>query len=72
VRIALGSHGELETCIELSRRLKFLRDPDTTALFTLTDSVGRLLGGLHRSLSEKIGRKSRKDPPALRPRPPRP
>jgi four helix bundle protein len=50
VSIAIGSHGELETLIELACRLGFLSVSDKTRAMTLCDSVGRLLSGLHRSL----------------------
>jgi len=54
VSIALGSHAEIETCIELAGRLAFL-SPDESALYEeRTGSVGRLLSGLHRSLEEKL------------------
>ena len=56
VAIALGSHAEVETCIELARRLGFLSVKDRDALEVRTDSVGRLLSGLHRSLEEKAQR----------------
>jgi four helix bundle protein len=54
VSIALGSHGELETCIEIARRLKYLSDDTHAALEKVVDSVGRLLSALHDSLEEKI------------------
>jgi four helix bundle protein len=54
VSIALGSHGEIETCIEISWRLGFLSDEEKNALLALCDSVGRLLHGLHRSLETKL------------------
>jgi four helix bundle protein len=54
--IALGSHGELETCIELAHRLGYLKAKDREALEVRTESVGRLLSGLHRALEEKIAR----------------
>ena len=56
VSIALGSHGELETCVELSSRLGFLSAPDRSPLQEHVDSVGRLLSGLFRSLEEKLER----------------
>jgi four helix bundle protein len=55
VTIALGSHGELETCIELVR-LGFLPPADYTSLEGMLTSVGSLLSGLHRSLEDKIAR----------------
>ncbi len=56
VAISLGSHGELETCIELAFRLGFLTAKQRDALEPRLDSVGRLLSGLHRSLEERIAR----------------
>ena len=56
VGIALGSHGELETCIELAVRLGFLSAADYTPLEPMLTSVGSLLSGLHRSLEDKIAR----------------
>jgi four helix bundle protein len=54
VRIALGSHGELETCLELACRLGFLPSADIKALSARLESIGRLLNGLHRSLERKL------------------
>jgi four helix bundle protein len=54
VSIALGSHGELETLVELATRLGFLLTTDRHGLQERCDSVGRLLSGLFRSLEEKV------------------
>ena len=56
VSIALGSHGELETLIELASRLGYLVPQDRRGLQERCDSVGRLLSGLYRSLDEKLAR----------------
>jgi len=56
VSIALGSHGELETCLELAARLGFLSRDQLGVLEQAVTSVGSLLSGLHRSLEEKIAR----------------
>ena len=53
VSIALGSHGELTTCVELARRLGFLSAKDCEIVVAQSDSVGRLLYGLYRSLERK-------------------
>jgi four helix bundle protein len=53
VSIALGSHGELETCIEIAVRLGFLPAAGVTGVVAQCDSVGRLLYGLHKSLVRK-------------------
>jgi len=50
VSIALGSHGELETCIEIAIRLGFVSSTDVDAVVAQSSSVGRLLYGLHKSL----------------------
>jgi four helix bundle protein len=52
VSIALGSVGELETCIELSVRLGLLKEPQATRLLASANSVGRLLSALYRSLTK--------------------
>jgi four helix bundle protein len=53
VSIALGSVGELETCIELSERLGYLKQSDAMKLSASVSSIGRLLSALHRSLEAK-------------------
>jgi len=58
VSIALGSHGELETCLELAARLGFLSREKFDLLEQMTTSVGSLLSGLHRSLEEKMARET--------------
>jgi four helix bundle protein len=58
VSIAIGSHGELETYFELAVRLGFLSAADQNHLLELSDSVGRLLHGLHRSLKRRIAKRS--------------
>ncbi len=54
VSIALGSQAELATCIDLSARLGFLAAPELERITALSDSVGRLLYRLHRSLAQKL------------------
>lgn len=54
VSIALGSHAELETCLEISVRLGFLPRDVQRPLAELNGSVGRLLSGLHKALKLKI------------------
>jgi four helix bundle protein len=56
VAMALGSHGELETAIEIASRLGFLSVAEKEILSLTCDSVGRLLSGLYRSLEEKLHR----------------
>ena len=55
VSLAMGSHGELETCLELGSRLGFLSQNDKGRVLKVCDAVGRLLSGLHRALVRKIG-----------------
>jgi four helix bundle protein len=62
VSIALGSHGELETYVELAHRLKFISQSERDFLEENTGAVGRLLSGLHRSLEEKIHLEQTKRP----------
>ena len=50
VSIALGSHGELETLVEIAFRLGYLSKASRDALFSAADSTGRLLNGFLRSL----------------------
>jgi four helix bundle protein len=54
VSIALGSHGELETCIELADRLGFLSRDEKRNLDDMASAVGRLLNGLHRALERTL------------------
>ena len=49
VTIALGSHGEYETQLELARRAGLLNPETADQLSRHCDSVGRLLSGLHRA-----------------------
>jgi four helix bundle protein len=56
VRIALGSHAELETCLEIAARLGLFSTSTMTDLEEWLGSVGRLLHGLHESLEGKIER----------------
>ena len=53
ISIALGSHGEVETCFEIGRRLGFISPTEKDSLLAMSDSVGRLLSGLHRALEKK-------------------
>jgi four helix bundle protein len=53
VSIALGSHGELQTCVEIAVRLGFLAATERARLIADTDTVGRLLYGLYNSLERK-------------------
>jgi four helix bundle protein len=50
LRIALGSQAELETQIELARRLKLLTESDAAELMEPASEVGRMLVGLLNAL----------------------
>ena len=50
LRIAHGSEAELQTQIELAKRLKLLDDDCANALLNHASEVGRMLVGLLRSL----------------------
>ena len=51
VAIALGSQAELETCLEIASRLCLVSPVSRDRLLAHAATVGRLLSGLHRSLS---------------------
>ena len=51
IKIALGSEAELQTQIEVTRRLKMLSDAEAHALAEQTSEVGRMLAGLYGSLT---------------------
>jgi four helix bundle protein len=53
VSIALGSHAEVETCVEIAFRLGYLGAEAKDALVEVADSTGRLLNRLLRSLVTK-------------------
>ena len=50
VAIALGSHAELETCLEIARRLEYLDEATFGLIAKAAARAGQLLSGLHRSL----------------------
>jgi four helix bundle protein len=52
--IALGSHAELETLIELAGRLKYVTDENARELTAECATVGRLLSRLHQALERKL------------------
>ncbi len=53
--IALGSQSEVETQIELSRRLNFRSDQSAKEILGMAEQVGRMLHALIRSLEQKEG-----------------
>jgi four helix bundle protein len=56
VGIALGSQGELETCIEIAARLGMVSPPERDVLLATAARVGQMLNRLHQSLERKIAR----------------
>ena len=52
--VAQGSLAELETQVELSRRLGFTTEPDTMDVLNKSAEVGRMLAGLQKSLMTKL------------------
>jgi four helix bundle protein len=50
VSIALGSHAELETGIEIARRLGYRSQKEFDELMAAVETAGQLLSGLFRSL----------------------
>src|SRR5690242_14430754 len=54
VSIAVGSHAEIETCIEIACRLGYVSEARKQTLMADCNTVGRLLNGLLRSLEAKL------------------
>ena len=54
VSIAYGSLMELETHIEIARRLAYIDQPAYTRTLQLSTEVGRMLNGLSQSLKRKL------------------
>jgi four helix bundle protein len=50
--IAKGSLSELETQLEISKRLKFQNNSDFEQLFELTDHVGRMISKLQMAIKD--------------------
>jgi four helix bundle protein len=50
VKIALGSNAELQTQIELSKRLKMLNDVTADEALDQASEIGRMLAGLFKAL----------------------
>ena len=53
ISIAIGSQAELETCIELATRLRFVTAEQADRLMADAASVGRILYGLYRAIERK-------------------
>src|SRR5262249_27518650 len=54
VSIAMGSGGELETCLELARRLGFLASAEAVSVIANCQSEGQILTRLHQALERKL------------------
>jgi four helix bundle protein len=54
ISIALGSIAEAETQLVLSGRLQYLTTPILDGIMPRMDRLGRMLGGLQRSLKAKL------------------
>jgi four helix bundle protein len=63
VNIAVGSHAEVETRIEIALRLGYLRPAVRDSLMATCDSTGPLMNGLLNSLERRLERQ-RNVPPA--------
>ena len=50
VKISLGSNAELQTQVELSKRLKFLDEAAADELLDGASEIGRMLAGLFKAL----------------------
>jgi four helix bundle protein len=61
VGIALGSQGELETCIEIAARFGMVSPPERDKLFAAAGRVGQMLNRLHQSLERKVARERELD-----------
>ncbi len=57
VSIALGSHAEFETCVEIAFRLGYLTGQKKVDLLSVSNSTGRLLNGLLHALEAKQPRR---------------
>ena len=57
--IAHGSLAELETHIEIAKRVSYIRDDVAHHLFSQTEEVGRMINGLRRSLRQARPSKER-------------
>jgi len=52
--IASGSLAEMETHIEIARRLNYLKPEDAERLLAVCGSIGRMIGSLQNSLQKKL------------------
>jgi four helix bundle protein len=52
--VAVGSLSEVETQIQIARRLDYLTEDDQTRLMDACTGIGKMLGGLIRSLRRRL------------------
>ena len=53
-QLAVGSLNELETQVQIARRLEYITDDDQQKLLDSCAAIGRMLGGLIRSLRRRL------------------
>jgi four helix bundle protein len=51
LRIANGSRQEVETQLLIAQRLNYVSGDEISALLSIAEEVGRVISGLHRSVS---------------------
>ncbi|ADE12746.1 four helix bundle protein [Sideroxydans lithotrophicus] len=54
ISIALGSVMELETQLQIALRLNFVDSDTCIVLLSQTDEIGRMLGGLKKSIANQV------------------
>jgi len=52
--VAVGSLSEVETQIQIARRLEYIGDDDQSRLLDSCNSIAKMLGGLIRSLRKRL------------------
>jgi len=52
--MAVGSLNEVETQIQVARRLEYISDDDQTRLLDSSNTIAKMLGGLIRSLRRRL------------------
>jgi hypothetical protein len=70
VNIALGSQAELDTLMELARRLEYISEAQIRRLRPDLDRTGQMLHGLSRSLEKKVLAPYSEAKASAEPRPP--
>src|ERR1044071_600479 len=52
--VAVGSLSEVETQVQIARRLEYITDDDQSRLLDLCNAIAKMLGGLIRSLRRRL------------------